>query len=253
VRHSVLMPKRACLFCGRTPVSTEHAIPSWTGDVIPGTGPWIHHHVERHGDAPIREWKKDAPDLKCNVPCKRCNEGWMAQLEDRAKPVLVPLIQGRPTRLGPHELEFIAFWAFKTSLMLDRCSDAPRQNIPAAEFRDLYTKQSVLPSAHLSLGRSNVARGSSFQARTVDLDPGDGWTRGYGATLWVGHVVFQIISIRLSGPVKLGLKPDVLAVMAPIWPRNFKLDWPATADLSFREVADLGDHIADSGLRIYPV
>jgi hypothetical protein len=78
------------------------------------------------------------------------------------------------------------------------------------------------------------------------------WSRVLLALWGVGHVVFQIISIGLSGRVKLGLKPDVLAVMAPIWPRNFKLDWPATGDLSLRKVADLGDRIADSGLRIYP-
>jgi hypothetical protein len=33
------------------------------------------------------------PDLKCHVACKPCNEGWMARLEDRAKPVLAPLIK----------------------------------------------------------------------------------------------------------------------------------------------------------------
>jgi hypothetical protein len=68
----------------------------------------------------------------------------------------------------------------------------------------------------------------------------------------VGRVVFQVISVRLSGPVKLGLKPDLLTAVAPIWPRNFKLDWPATPDLSLRDVVDLGDRIAASGLQIYP-
>jgi hypothetical protein len=88
-----------------------------------------------------REWSTDAPDLKCNVPCKPCNEGWMAQLEDRAKPALVPLIRGRPTRLEPHRLELISFWALKTTFMLDRCSDAEHQNVPPTEFRQLYQKR----------------------------------------------------------------------------------------------------------------
>lgn len=246
------MDQRVCLFCGRVPTSSEHAMPLWTGRVIPGNSRWIHRHVERHGDDPIREWTKDAPDLKCNVPCGPCNVGWMSQLEDRAMPVLTPLIEGRPTRLEPHNLELISFWALKTSLMLDRCSDASRQNIPVQEFSDLYKSQSVLPSAHIWIGKCDAARGSWFQARTLDLDTGDRTTRGYGATLWVGHLVFQVISIPLSGNVKLGLKPDVVAVIAPIWPRSFKLDWPATRDLSLTEVVDLGDRIAASGLRLYP-
>jgi hypothetical protein len=251
MRDAVCMP-RACLFCGRTPVSSEHAVALWTGDVIPGSGPWMHGHRERHGDDPIREWSKSAPDLKCNVPCRACNNGWMSALEGRAKPVLTPMFQGSPRHLQPHELEVICFWAQKTSLMLDRCSDATRQNIPDAEFQELYVAQSALPSAHIWTGKCDVSRGSSFQARTVELDPGDARTIGYAATLCVGHLVFELISIKLTGPVKLGLKPDVLTHLAPIRPRGFKLDWPATPDLTWRQVADLGDRIADSGLRIYP-
>ena len=227
-------------------------MPVWTGTVIPGSGPWVHRHVERHGNQPIREWRKKVPDLRCRVPCEQCNNGWMSQLERDVKPVLTPLIQGYHTRLGPHHLEPLSYWALKTSLMLDRCSDASRQNIPESEFIALYARRSVLPSAYVWLGRCAVARGSWFQARTLDMDTKDALTRGYGATLWVGHAVFQVISIQVRGQVKLILKPDVSKDLAPIWPRNFKLDWPATPDLTLRQVVDLGDRIAASGVRMVP-
>jgi hypothetical protein len=64
--------------------------------------------------------------------------------------------------------------------------------------------------------------------------------------------VFEVISIEVSGRVKLGLKPDVLSVIAPIWPRNFKIDWPATPGMILTQVVNLGDQIVASGLRIYP-
>lgn len=243
---------RACLFCGRTPVSSEHAIALWTGEVIPGSGPWTHRHSERHGDEPIREWCKKVPDLKCNVPCERCNNGWMATLEGHAKPILTPMIQGEPTHIEPHKLELVSFWALKTSLTLDRCSDTSRQSIPASEFEALYERKGVLPSAHVWTGKCDTSRGSWFQARTVELDTGDSSTMGYAATLCVGHLVLEVISVALTGPVKLGLKPDLLESLAPIWPRSFKLDWPSTPALKWQEVADLGDRIAASGLRIYP-
>jgi hypothetical protein len=60
---------------------------------------------------------------------RACHEEWTAQLEDRAKPVLVLLIRGRPTRIGPGELEVIAFWALKTSLMLENRTS--RAEVPA--------------------------------------------------------------------------------------------------------------------------
>jgi hypothetical protein len=233
-------------------VGTEHAMPLWTGKVIPGSGPWVHRHADRHRDEPIREWSKDVPDLKCNAACQHCNEGWMSQLEDRAKPILTPLILGRSTRLELHDLETVCFWAIKTSLMLDRCSDADRQNVPASVYAELYKAQTVLPSTHLWIGRADVSRGSWFQARTLELDSGDATTPGFGTTVWVGYVVFHVIAVSLVGPVKLGLKEDVLEDMAPIWPRSFKFDWPATRAMTLDQVVDLGERIADSGLRIYP-
>jgi hypothetical protein len=176
----------------------------------------------------------------------------MSALEGRARPVLTPLIQVKTTRLEPHQLELICFGALKTSLMLDRCNDAQRQNVPVSEFREVYEKQSVLPSTHVWIGKCDVSRGSWFQSRTVELDTGDKQTTGYAATLCVGHVVFEVISIELSGRVKLGLKPDLLRLVAPIWPRNFKIDWPVTPAMTLSQVVSLGDQIAASGLRIYP-
>jgi DNA-binding transcriptional ArsR family regulator len=90
-----------------------------------------------------------------------------------AQPVLTPLIQGKTTRLEPHQLELICFWALKTTLMLDRCNDAQRQNAPESEFREVYEKQSVLASTHVWIGKCDVSRGSWFQSRTVELDTGD--------------------------------------------------------------------------------
>ena len=246
------MTARSCLFCGTTPVSNEHAIPLWTGDVIPGSGRWVHRHVERHDDRPLREWTKKVPDLKCRVPCEACNNGWMSKLEGCVKPVLTPLKRGKAIRLELHHLELISYWALKTSLMLDRCSEASRQNIPASEFKDLYYRKSVLPWTYVWLGRCASARGSWFQARTLDMDTKDAVTRGYGATFWIGHAVFEVISIKIRGPLDLVLKPDVRKDLAPIWPRGFKLDWPTTPDLTLRQVVDLSDRIAASGIRMVP-
>jgi len=56
------------------------------------------------------------------------------------------------------------------------------------------------------------------------MDPDNEPASGYGAMLWIGHLVFQILSIAVPPTLKIGLKPDVSAAVAPIWPRGFKLD-----------------------------
>jgi hypothetical protein len=67
-------------------------------------------------------------------------------------------------------LELISYWALKTSLMLDRCSEASRQNIPSSEFKDLYVHKSVLPWKRL---RSEIRQlpGTSMPALAVLLRP----------------------------------------------------------------------------------
>jgi hypothetical protein len=246
------MSKRVCLFCGATPVSLEHAIPEWVGDVLPGEGRWVQGHAERLVEKSVRRWTTDGPDLKCKVPCQTCNSGWMSQLEDRAKPVLTPLLEGSQQRLEAHDLELISYWALKTALMLDRCSEAGHQNISAAEYAAVYKRKGVLPSTHVWLGKCQVAKGSWFQARTVKMDPDGRPAPGYGTTLWIGHLVIQIISIDVPSTLKIVLKPDLLGALAPIWPRGFKLDWPTTTSLSLEEVVQLGDRIAVSGITMGP-
>jgi hypothetical protein len=46
--------------------------------------------------------KGDARSQKLKVVCKACNSGWMSELQDRTKPVLLPLLtrQRKATRRG---------------------------------------------------------------------------------------------------------------------------------------------------------
>jgi hypothetical protein len=91
-----------CIFCGDPPPLTgEHVFPRWSHKYLPPTAETKHeslrgirnpheskhYSVTRSGD--IRHWK-----VIC-VCHARCNNGWMrTQIEETAKPILVPLIKG---------------------------------------------------------------------------------------------------------------------------------------------------------------
>ena len=77
--------------------------------------------------------------------------------------MLTPLLVGDNRRLEPHQLQLLTFWALKTALMLDKCSEASMQNIPIAQYPELYAIQGVLSSTHVWLGACNAARGSWCQ------------------------------------------------------------------------------------------
>jgi hypothetical protein len=55
--------------------------------------------------------------------CTRCNNGWMARLEDVAKPILAPMMHGTAVSLDPLEQLIIGTWLFKTAVMYDLHSE----------------------------------------------------------------------------------------------------------------------------------
>src|SRR6266446_67547 len=109
----------SCIFCGTAgPLTNEHVFPRWCHRFLPNTrttkyasvrgirSPSVDqfHLVKRSGD--IRDWK---------IPCvctPRCNNGWMRQdIENRARPIMIPLIRGESMRITPAQQAVIATWA----------------------------------------------------------------------------------------------------------------------------------------------
>jgi len=68
----------------------------------------------------------DPRQWKAHTVCARCNNGWMSDLENRVKPILIPLFSGQPARLGREEQSQIAAWiTLKTMVCeFDRLGEA---------------------------------------------------------------------------------------------------------------------------------
>jgi hypothetical protein len=52
------------------------------------------------------------------IACKVCNNGWMKDLEDRARPLLLPMLDGFKTVLDRTSQTVIAAWITKTAFSL---------------------------------------------------------------------------------------------------------------------------------------
>jgi hypothetical protein len=69
------------------------------------------------------------------VVCPACNGGWMSTLENRAKPVMTPLILGtvvsKGTELTDASINTINTWMTKTTILLD-CTEGTPPAIPQA-------------------------------------------------------------------------------------------------------------------------
>src|SRR4051812_48809340 len=92
-------------------------MPLWVQQYLPGNGDLTHTEVDNRTGEVIRQWTKDEPDFKVKRVCGDCNHGWMNDLENRARPVLTSLIQGRGRTIYVDSQRHIATWAVKTAMM----------------------------------------------------------------------------------------------------------------------------------------
>jgi hypothetical protein len=95
-------------------VTAEHTLPGWLAQHVAGR-----LRVRRTGtDHPEMVWRERGLRHRIRVVCANCNNGWMSEVEQEAKPYLVPLLDRTPNVLPPEAQAAIATWAFKTSCVM---------------------------------------------------------------------------------------------------------------------------------------
>src|SRR4051794_6482907 len=106
-------PPKRCIFCGEgnkpgNPMTEEHL---WSD--------WLEQHLPKVSDPQTRASHADFRDgqltrkrkiqqghphrKRFRVVCKRCNSGWMGDIEELAKPILLPLMRGESFDLQNNE------------------------------------------------------------------------------------------------------------------------------------------------------
>lgn len=144
-----------CTFCGeRGPRAREDVIPQWVAAEVGGSAPIrVEQAHAQDGHAhrlPTRQMGSVAA-FKYPDVCHDCNTGWMSDLEEQAKPILLPMIRGQQTSLSTDGLGIVAFWSIKTALMFDAFHQ-PRK-IPADEgTRLVYRERKPFDHCQIRLG-----------------------------------------------------------------------------------------------------
>src|SRR5688572_6679457 len=108
--------KRVCMFCGGTPVTLEHHFAQWIQPYVPaerGTSAFL---MTPGAPTQKRGGSRSAAAVAMKMACGPCNNGWMRDIEDLARPILGPMILGRAVQLGLVEQEIISAWLVKSAL-----------------------------------------------------------------------------------------------------------------------------------------
>src|ERR1700742_2428273 len=98
------MAKCRCIFCLKPGTTNEHLFPDWLRVLFPrtpkdtttrGVTQWGQDKLGKLYAMPARTIHKGHSGVtKIPYVCAGCNNGWMSRLENRARPFLMPLIQG---------------------------------------------------------------------------------------------------------------------------------------------------------------
>src|SRR5256885_10757883 len=111
-----------CIFCRRndSEPSKEDVLAKWIAREWPrGKKSRFRYQTGRFGtSSPDAVWENVGNlGVVTKGPCKRCNNGWMSVLEEKAKPILKPLMRGEASTITTDQKLWIARWTIKTVIM----------------------------------------------------------------------------------------------------------------------------------------
>lgn len=228
--------KRRCVFCDSDgPLTREHAIPRWLGEVLHDMEPdsagaeWRSHYTA--GGLVERDRQHDIhrPVVVVRAVCEACNTGWMAALEGRVKPIMEPMVRGQRVTLSPVEQLEVATWASKTVFALE--AHEPTTALALVEDRQLIRTELRPPFHHRvrlahrdEVGESLVLKMLVAQSEDAKDDRPD----TFASLLGIGFLLIQVWGGHGAdtgpGLAQVGTKIG-RAVM--IWPPvPVSVEWP---------------------------
>jgi hypothetical protein len=225
-----------CVFCDQQPDkwSEEHAIPQWLLDHmgITAQDQTFQGYAVSGGQVTKQRIFATRRLVEGRV-CALCNNGWMSELENAAKPVLIPLIEQKRAvwELTVDESIVIAKWAVKSAYVLANVSLASAP-APTGHLWQLCGGTGTIPAGvHVFGFQIGFDQNISFlqipswpqllQDRQA-AQPVEGIPGAYKIG-WQFRNLMLLVAHYSPPPVEL---IPVAGLHVPIWPAA-KLLWPA--------------------------
>jgi hypothetical protein len=213
--HRTISEPRECIFCNiRRTLTREHIWPAWVRGLIP------REPIPPKGRADHKTTFETAPglgrfdqgklaragelgDQKLKVVCKPCNNEWMSQLQEVAKPILTPRITGDwSATLSRDEQKILASWATMFTMVLEFAHPKTISISQAARSHFRLTREhDPLPNSLIFMGRSSGTRMKFIHQGIGTVKPVPGKVPlcdTLFAIFTVGDIIFQIMSSQAS-------------------------------------------------------
>lgn len=226
---------RTCAFCPHSAkLSSEHIMGRWMNKLFAGKG------QIKYADGRGNQWEKPTAEIDwtAKIVCETCNNTWMSDIETRhAEPVLTPLIEGkRVVPIGETEARSLAIFAFKTAAVVDYAHKVSERPFFSSRIRNGFRTHLAIPNytkmwmAGFHGHRGKVAVHScQHSGKLTQTQP----LSMFVFTCAIGHLVLQVIHVKVFGSISFEPREEFDGVMVPFWPElPAKLLWPFPMNLS---------------------
>jgi hypothetical protein len=270
------LPKK-CIFCGDAAMSNEHVWGRWISRYVREEMKKHHFHAERihrPGEPTTSSTTLRAgPPLrgKVRVVCKGCNNGWLSVIQENAKPILIPLVQGKKTGLGRCSQLKIVSWAAMATMtgeFLDRDPAVGNIGISQADREWLWKNNAPPPERwriwiaryqrHKWPGRWVHLVVPILEGREIPELPLDDYPspNTQTTTFAIGELYIQVMSTsgnpRIVDRWNWPFASRPARLLTQIWPpRESFIAWPTESltDSDADFVATAFDHVIDAASR----
>jgi hypothetical protein len=222
---------RRCVFCDKErKMTSEHAWPDW---VIERWGPGDYTHVFSNEEGLERDYRASTLEVRVKRVCEVCNHGWMSDLENGTKRLLVWLMEARSLYLSPEDQAQVALWATKTAMMLG-FTHPRRRKIPDTDYHYLYKHREPPPFTSVWLARySRIPENPFYRHYGLELVTVSGRSgNAYVATMCIQQLVLRVFGHDLGEDMLLAPRDTAMVqVERVIRPATNRCSWPPSSAL----------------------
>ena len=260
------------MFCGANKRSIEHCWPQWIRQSIPT----LFHDPESeisHWRGPVGQEERVARSGDIQVTsrcvCGDCNNGWMSDLEDLSKPLLIAMMAGKKRTLFLVSQRIVAAWIAKTGLMqreaiVDR-SHPSYTAFPSSHREHLFRHGEATPQSQIWIAHY---RDSDYRLFFREIsthfpikdDRGNEYGRAfvYGHLMLVGNLVLFLVGWWSDNPGwSYRMEPTHQAedLMIPIWPPPLipTVKWPPNAGMTTNDFHNISESFGNGITDMEPV
>ena len=222
---------RTCIFCGNPVDSKEDAWPLWLVRRLGNTEEGI---VEgQRGKQTPHSWRAGKYPLRTGNVCKvSCNNGWMSDLENRAKPIIERFFLYEQVSLDQHDQTTLAIWICKNAMVYETLRHESSWFFTSQEHK-LFRESFHLP-LHTSIWIAKSVGFTGLFCTASDLNgiaiEHINHVKAYVTTMGFGPIAIQILNAKMSKPI-----PQYITIAGNLqpgpWDQTIIQIWSITADV----------------------